>query len=71
MAYSGFPVDLPGVGALHAAFLNESRTRSHWWRPVQEIRIRGPLTIFFERFSPTISETAVGHPSQTAKLLYA
>jgi hypothetical protein len=26
-AYSGFPVELSGVGELHAAFLNESRTR--------------------------------------------
>jgi hypothetical protein len=41
-AYSGFPVELAGVGALHAAFLDESRTRGCWWRPVQEIRIRGP-----------------------------
>src|SRR5277367_1064773 len=30
----GFPVDLVGVGELHAAFLNESRTRRRWWRPV-------------------------------------
>ena len=41
-AYSGFPVDLAAVGELHAAFLNESRTRCCGWRPVQEIRIRGP-----------------------------
>jgi hypothetical protein len=41
-AYSGFPVEIAGVGALHAAFLNESRTRGCWWCPVQEIRIRGP-----------------------------
>src|ERR1700751_5982569 len=40
-AYSGFPVDLDGVGELYAAFLKESRTRGRWWRPVQEIRIRG------------------------------
>jgi hypothetical protein len=33
-AYSGFPVDLPCVDELHAAFLNESRTRGRWWRPV-------------------------------------
>ncbi len=37
---SGFPVELAGVGTLHAAFLNESRTRGLWWRPVQEIRRR-------------------------------
>jgi hypothetical protein len=41
-AYSGFPVELAGAGELYAAFLNESRTRGRWWRPVQEIRIRGP-----------------------------
>jgi hypothetical protein len=29
-----FPVDLYGVGELHAAFLNESRTRRRWWRAV-------------------------------------
>jgi hypothetical protein len=44
-AYSGFPVELAGVGAPHAAFLNESRTRGCWWSPVQEIRIRGPKTM--------------------------
>jgi hypothetical protein len=32
-AYSGFPVELSGVGVLHAAFLNESRTRGCWWGP--------------------------------------
>jgi hypothetical protein len=30
----GFPVELDGVGALHAAFLNESRTRGHIQRCV-------------------------------------
>jgi hypothetical protein len=30
----GFPIDSVGVGELHAAFLNESRTRGRWWRPV-------------------------------------
>ena len=33
-ASPGFPVDLVGVGELHAAFLIESRTRGRWWRPV-------------------------------------
>jgi hypothetical protein len=37
-AYSGFPVELSGVGTLHAALLNESRTRGCQWCPVQEIR---------------------------------
>src|SRR5271156_1902981 len=36
-AYSGFPVELDGSRELNAAFLNESRTREYWWRPVQEI----------------------------------
>jgi hypothetical protein len=35
----GFPVELGGVGALHAAFLTESRTRRHGWSHVQEIRV--------------------------------
>src|ERR1700688_1244972 len=46
----GFPVELPGVDELHAAFLNESRTRTRRWLPVQEIRDHGPDTIFFECF---------------------
>jgi hypothetical protein len=33
-ASPGFPVDLVGVGELLAAFLNESRTRGCWRRPV-------------------------------------
>jgi hypothetical protein len=41
-AYSEFPVELYGVGTLHAAFLNESRTRCCWWDPVQKIQMRGP-----------------------------
>jgi hypothetical protein len=51
-AYSGFPVELAGVGELHAAFLNESRTRGCWWCPVQEIRIHGPKTDFSNAFTP-------------------
>jgi hypothetical protein len=35
----GFPVELVGVGEPHAAFLTESRTRSHEWSNVQEIRV--------------------------------
>ena len=34
----GFPVELVGVDELHAAFLNESRTRGRIQRSVQEIR---------------------------------
>ncbi len=35
----GFPVEHSGVGKLHAAFLTESRKRSHGWSHVQEIRV--------------------------------
>jgi hypothetical protein len=34
----GFPVELVGLGELHAAFLTESRTRELLWSLVQEIR---------------------------------
>jgi hypothetical protein len=40
-AYPGFPVERFGGDEAHAAFLNESRTRGSWWRPVQEIRAMG------------------------------
>jgi hypothetical protein len=30
LRYPGFPVEVGGVGELHAAFLNESRTRGRW-----------------------------------------
>jgi hypothetical protein len=39
VGFPGFPVELVGVGGLHAAFLNESRTRGPVWRHVQEIRV--------------------------------
>ena len=32
-ASPGFPVEVGGFGKLHAAFLNESRTRGHWSEP--------------------------------------
>jgi hypothetical protein len=53
-------VELACVGALHAAFLNESRTRGLWWRLVQEIRIRAwfRFAVYFEfsrrLFSPYV-----------------
>jgi hypothetical protein len=37
----GFPVEFGGVGEVHAAFLNESRTRGRVQRSVQEIAVRG------------------------------
>jgi hypothetical protein len=37
------PLEVGGVGELHAAFLNESRTRGTGWRRVQEIRVSGSL----------------------------
>jgi hypothetical protein len=33
LRYPGFPVELNGVGELHAAFLTESRTRGRWLVP--------------------------------------
>jgi hypothetical protein len=30
LRYPGLPVELVGVGELHAAFLRESRTRGRW-----------------------------------------
>jgi hypothetical protein len=44
---------------LHAALLNESRTREHGWRHVQEIRV-APL------FLPTYAGAKVGHPLGSA-----
>ena len=39
LRYPGFPVEVGGVGELHAAFLTESRTRGRWGVPrLQEIR---------------------------------
>jgi len=37
--YLVFPVQLVGFEELHAAFLNESRTRGTFWDRVQEIRV--------------------------------
>ena len=37
--YPVFPVRLVGFQKLHAAFLNESRTRDTLWDRVQEIRV--------------------------------
>jgi hypothetical protein len=37
--YSGFPAKRGWVNKLHAAFLNENRTRGNRWRCVQEIRV--------------------------------
>ena len=30
LRYRGFPVEVSGIGELHAAFRNESRTRGRW-----------------------------------------
>jgi hypothetical protein len=30
VGFPGFPVEIVGVGGLHAAFLTESRTRGRW-----------------------------------------
>ena len=45
-AYTRISCRVSCVDELHAAFLNESRTRIRRWRPVQEIRDHGPKTDF-------------------------
>ena len=57
MGFPGFPVKLVGVDTLHAAFLNESRTRGRVQRNVQEIRVA-------RRFRPTYAGANMGHPSR-------
>jgi hypothetical protein len=55
-AFPGFPVELSGVGAFHAAFLTESRTRGRVQCSVQEIRVA-------RLFRPTYAWAIEGHPS--------
>ena len=78
-AYSGFPVELAGVVELHAAFLNESRTRGCWWCPVQEIRIHGPKKTGrspgrspFQRFCSAAKATGAGKAPRawSGKMVY-
>src|ERR1700674_4010018 len=57
-ASPGFSVDFVSVGELHAAFLNESRTRGRWWRPVAGNPGR-------HRFRPTYPVANEGHPSDS------
>jgi hypothetical protein len=38
--FPGFPVEFVGVDELHAAFLNESRTRGRCLVRAQEIRVK-------------------------------
>jgi hypothetical protein len=54
LRYPGFPVEVGGVGGLHAAFLTESRTRRRWgvlrsrksgYAPVGMTRGRAALTL--------------------------
>src|ERR1700733_9901241 len=53
--YPVFPVKLVGFRELHAAFLNESRTRGTLWDRVQEIRVSA-------RFWQMWDSTAVDSP---------
>jgi hypothetical protein len=59
----GFPVELGGVGALHAAFLNESSTRGNVQRcvagnpgPVPRHAGAGEMTILIEYSIPRFQE---------------
>ena len=54
-ASPGFPVELGEMKELHAAFLEESRTREDGWCRVQEIRVA-------PSFHPTYAGANVGHP---------
>jgi len=47
-----FPVELVGVVEVHAAFLNESRTRGRVQRSVQEIRAFGYLSLVVSVVQP-------------------
>jgi hypothetical protein len=49
LRYPGFPVELGGVGELHAASSEESRTRDRDRRREQEIRVRSVEKHFQER----------------------
>jgi hypothetical protein len=44
LRYPGFPVEIGGVGAPHAAFLNEAMSSAEW----QEIRVRSVEKHFHE-----------------------
>jgi hypothetical protein len=48
----GFPVELPGVDELHAAFLNESRTHTRRWRPCRKSGTMGRKRCFSNAFTP-------------------
>jgi hypothetical protein len=52
----GFPVELGGVGALHAAFLNESSTRGNVQRSVAGNPGPVEMTILFESGIPCFHE---------------
>src|ERR1700691_5375496 len=55
-----------GVGEPHAAFLNESRTRSHGWSHVPEIRVavhNSNTPVFFALYVPTPRSNLPGSAS--------
>src|SRR5271155_5644403 len=54
--YPRIPVRLGGTNELHAAFLNESRTRCSCWRRVQEIR---GISRFWRDVGPHPSEARI------------
>jgi hypothetical protein len=56
-ASPGFPVEIDGVGELHPAFLNESRTRGRWWRPMAGNPGR---PVFFGPRTPTAHRGGLG-----------
>jgi hypothetical protein len=64
-ASPGFPVELGGVGELHAAFLTESRTREPVWSLVQEIRVARQIRPTYAPRLAGAGEANVGHPSSS------
>ena len=62
-ASPGFPVEIGCVGAPHAAFLTESRTREPVWRRLQEIRVA-------PSFSAQVRWGEPGHPSSSSPIQF-
>jgi hypothetical protein len=60
-------VAVPPAKGVHLR-LEESRTRGCWWRPVQEIRIRGPKMMCFDFVLLFVSQKSYGglRPSSSA-----
>jgi hypothetical protein len=63
LRYPGFPVEFGGVGDLHAAFLNQSRTRGMSSAAWQETRVRSGRDDKFDTKLETILHAKRSSPS--------